>query len=92
MSKLEELLNNLYVNISLINNETIRDKSLEDLEIIRKVLEVIIKKHVNLYMIKDPYFNKVSMYNRSFLGFPNRKLTKEEFILLKKVIYNFEIK
>ena len=91
MNKIEEALNNLYVNISLINNETIRDKSFEDLEVIRKelkALEIIKTKNVDIIELKmslsvKQYNNAISFkisYKKEY------ELIQEEFDLLKEVL------
>ena len=93
MSKLEESLNNLYVNISLINNETIRDKSFEDLEIIRKelkALEIIKNKEIDVKDITettDDYDLYVAYCEGK--GYAKEYICdKEEFDLLKEVFEN----
>ena len=85
MSKLEESLDNLYVNISLINNETIRDKSFEDLEIIRKVLFSI--KDL-LIVDKDDYDGeaKNDYWLKTIFGHYVKHLTREEYEIWKEVL------
>lgn len=85
MSKLEESLNNLYVNISLINNETIRDESFEDLEIIRQVLFSI--KDV-LIVDKDDFDGeaKNDYWLRTTFGSYIKHLTIEEYYFWKEIL------